>query len=183
MIPSSMRIHFALRIALLGLFFTLGTLPANAQCHKQTLQSGLVCEDENPPSSSRDTAPTQDSDTNNTSMSIKKVILNLPGDQKRIWTSPFHLHLRDSVWLLPLAATTGVLIGSDPHSMVRERSTTNAVNLSTNVSNGGLAALITLPALMYTYGSLQGSPKARETGLLSGEALVNSLIVDEALKT
>ncbi|HEY6351178.1 MAG TPA: capsule assembly Wzi family protein [Candidatus Angelobacter sp.] len=182
MIPPSMRIHLVLRIAVIGFFFATGTLPGNAQCHKQTMQSGLVCEDQNPPSSSRDVAPSQNSDTNDTSMSIKKVILNLPGDQKRIWTSPFHLHARDSAWLLPLAATTGVLIGSDRHSMARERSTTNAVNLSTNISNGGLAALISLPAVMYTFGSLQGSPKARETGLLSGEALVNSLIVDEALK-
>src|SRR5579859_3288225 len=28
-----------------------------------------------------------------TSMSLKKVFLNLPGDQKAIWTSPFHLGL------------------------------------------------------------------------------------------
>jgi hypothetical protein len=110
------------------------------------------------------------------------VILNLPGDQKRIWTSPFHFHARDTAWLLPLAATTGVLIGSDPHSMVREHSSTKAVNLSSNISNGGLAGIISLPALMYAYGSLQGSPRARETGLLSGEALINSFAVDEALK-
>src|SRR5262249_15218749 len=111
-----------------------------------------------------------------------RVILNLPGDQKRIWTSPFHLHPRDSAWLLPLAATTAVLAGSDHHSMVRERSNADAVNFSSNVSNGGLAALIALPAAMYAWGSLQGSGKARETGLLSGEALINSFIVDQALK-
>ena len=182
MIPPSMRTRILLKVAVLGLFFAIETLPGNAQCHKQTLDSGLVCEDENPPSSSSDAAASQDSDTNDTSISIKRVILNLPGDQKKIWTSPFHLHGRDAFWLAPLAATTGVLLGSDQHSMVRERSNTNAVNLSSNISNGGLAALISLPAVMYAFGSLQGSPKAKETGLLSGEAAINSFIVDEALK-
>lgn len=176
-----MRTHLVLKISALGLFFISCTVPGNAQCHKQTLGSALVCEDDNP-SSALDAASTQNSDDNDTSMSIKKVILNLPGDQKRIWTSPFHLHPRDSAWLLPLGITTGILIGSDQHSMERARSNPDVINLSTNISNGGLAALIALPAVMYTFGSLQGSPRARETGLLSGEAVINSFIVDEALK-
>lgn len=182
MIPSPMRIHLVLKIKALGLFIVVAGMLGNAQCHKQTLQSELVCDDENPSSSSRDAAPTQDSDKNDTSMSIKKVITNLPGDQKRIWTSPFHLHPRDSTWLLPLGITTGILIGSDQHTMQRARSNPDVINLSTNVSNGGLAALIALPAAMYTFGSLRGSPRARETGLLSGEAVINSFIVVEALK-
>lgn len=177
-----MRIHLFSKTGLLSFFCALWTVLGNAQCHKQALDSPLVCEDDNASSSSRDAAPSQDSDNNDSSMSIKKVILNLPGDQKRIWTSPFYLHGRDSAWLLPLAATTGILIGSDSHTMARARSNPDAVNLSTNVSNGGLAALIAVPAVMYAYGSLQGSPKARETGLLSGEAVINSVVVDEALK-
>lgn len=177
-----MRIHLVLKIKALGFFIVVAGMLGNAQCHKQTLQSELVCEDENPSSSSRDAAPAQDSGKNDTSMSIKKVITNLPGDQKRIWTSPFHLHLRDSTWLLPLGITTGILIGSDQHTMQRARSNPDVINLSTNVSNGGLAALIALPAAMYTFGSLRGSPRARETGLLSGEAVINSFIVVEALK-
>jgi len=39
-----------------------------------------------------------------------------------------------------------------------------------------------LPVFMYSWGSLRGAPKFRETGLLSGEALVNSLVVNEAFK-
>src|SRR5215469_5960026 len=79
-IPPSMRIHSVLRIKALGLFLVIAVACGNAQCHKQTLQSELVCEDDNPSSSSRDAVPAQDSDKNDTSMSIKKVILNLPGD-------------------------------------------------------------------------------------------------------
>ena len=177
-----MRTHLVLKASAVGLFLILCAVQGNAQCRKQTLDSALVCEDENPPSWSPDAAPVQGSGTNDEPVTIKKVILNLPGDQKRIWTSPFHLHARDAFWLAPLAATTGVLIGSDSHAMERARSNPDAVNLSTNISNGGLAAMVALPAAMYAFGSLRGSPRARETGLLSGEALINSFIVDEALK-
>src|SRR5262249_49226878 len=116
------------------------------------------------------------------SMTFKKVFLNLPGDQKAIWTSPFRLRLRDSVWVAPLVGTTGVLIGSDRHSMERARSNADAIRFSDNVSNAGVAALTALPALMYVWGSRTGNSRQRETGLLSGEALLNSLAVNEVLK-
>ncbi len=115
-------------------------------------------------------------------MTIKRVFMNLPGDQKAIWTSPFRLHLRDAVWLAPLLGTTGVLIGSDSHSMQRERSNASAVSMSDTVANGGLAAAVAVPGMMYVWGSWHGNSKERETGLLAGEALVDSYAVDEALK-
>ncbi|HKE25223.1 MAG TPA: capsule assembly Wzi family protein, partial [Bryobacteraceae bacterium] len=43
-------------------------------------------------------------------------------------------------------------------------------------------SLVAVPALMYAWGSWHGESRPRETGLLSGEALLNSLAVNEALK-
>src|SRR5258707_536150 len=126
--------------------------------------------------------PDPQNNADETTMTFKKVFLNLPGDQKAIWTSPFRLRLDDSVWLAPLAGTTGLLIGSDRHSMERERSNALAVSRSDKVSNGGLAGMAALPAFMYAWGSLRGQPRVRETGLLSGEALLNTYAVNEALK-
>lgn len=129
------------------------------------------------------TPETQSQDTSATHhVSVKRVFLNLPGDQKAIWTSPFHLQAQDSFWLVPLAATTGVLIGSDQHSMAREKSNSDAISLSNNVANGGVIGMAAVPGLMYIWGSLRGAPQARETGLLSGEAMIDSLGVNEALK-
>ncbi len=114
--------------------------------------------------------------------SIKQAFVNIPGDQKTIWTSPVHVRKRDLFWLAPLAGTTVVLIGSDEHSMARERSNPAAISLSNSVSNGGLIGLAALPASMYLWGSWQGTDHQRETGLLTGEALADSLIVNEGLK-
>src|SRR5882757_370684 len=105
------------------------------------------------------------------------------GDQKAIWTSPFHLKVADAKWLLPLGAATGVLIGSDRHTM------TSLININDDaqkkaktLSTGTLAALAAIPAGAYIGGLVSSAPQARETGLLAGEALGDSLIVSEALK-
>jgi Capsule assembly protein Wzi/PAP2 superfamily len=123
-------------------------------------------------------APPETDDT----VTLKKAFLNLPGDQKAIWTSPFRLRPSDSFWVVPLLGTTGILIGSDSHSMQRESSNASAISLSNNIANGGLGVMVGVPAFMFAWGSWQGKPQMRETGLLSGEALVDSLVVNETLK-
>ncbi len=126
--------------------------------------------------------PVQQDDCSDSHVSLKKVFLNLPGDQKAILTSPFHLRKQDGFWLVPFAATTGVLIGSDQHSMARVRSNPDAINLSNNISEAGLIGFVALPTTMYAWGTFTGAPRLRETGLLSGEALINSFAVSEAFK-
>jgi membrane-associated phospholipid phosphatase len=104
-------------------------------------------------------------------------------DQKAIWTSPLRLRPIDAKWLLPLGVTTGLLIGSDRHTM------TSAIDINSGdrskarkFSTGGLVALSALPASMYGWSLFNYAPQARETGLLAGEAAVNSLAVNAALK-
>ena len=115
-------------------------------------------------------------------MSFKKMFLNIPGDQKAIWTSPLHIRATDSAWLLPLGGVTAGLIASDENSMTRARSNADAISLGKNVSDITLAGMASVPALMYVWGGLHAYPRAHETGLLSGEALMNSFVVNEALK-
>jgi len=104
-------------------------------------------------------------------------------DQKAIWTSPLHIKPLDAIWLLPLAATTGTMIGSDQHTM------NSLIHINANdqqhfntLSNAGVAALGALPAGMYLWSLNKDAPQAHETGLLSGEALVDSLAFSEAIE-
>jgi hypothetical protein len=116
-------------------------------------------------------------------MSIKRVFLNLPGDQKAIWTSPFQLRLGDAPWVVPLAGATGLFFARDRSILAREHSNLTAINRSDNIANGGTIALAGVPAMMYVWGSLNGSGRSKETGLLTGEALINSFVVGEVLKS
>jgi membrane-associated phospholipid phosphatase len=134
------------------------------------------------PGESKKKTDTQKQEDRAKGTSFKRMFLNVPGDQKVIWTSPFHIHATDSAWLLPLGGVTAGLIGSDEHSMARARSNSTAITLGKNVSDGTLVGLASVPALMYVWGGLHGDSRAHETGLLSGEALINSYVVDEAFK-
>jgi len=135
-----------------------------------------------PPNESKKKAESSTQDDHAKGTSFKRMFLNIPSDQKAIWTSPFHVRTTDSAWLLPLGAVTAGLIGSDEHSMARIRANADAITLGKNVSDGALVGMASVPALMYVWGGLHGYPRAHETGLISGEALINSYIVDEAFK-
>ena len=104
-------------------------------------------------------------------------------DQKAIWTSPLHIKPVDAMWILPLAAVTGTMIGSDQHTM------TDLIHIDLNdqqhfntLSNAGIAALGVAPATMYLWSLNHYAPQAHETGLLSGEALVDALAFSEAIE-
>jgi membrane-associated phospholipid phosphatase len=103
-------------------------------------------------------------------------------DQKAIWTSPLHIRPIDAEWLLPLGTATGVLIGSDHHTM------TSLIHINANdqkhfntLSDAGVGALGVIPASMYLWSLGHDAPQAHETGLLTGEALADSLAVAEVV--
>jgi hypothetical protein len=66
--------------------------------------------------------------------------------------------------------------------MERARSNPSAISRSDNIANAGVAGLVAVPAFMYALSSWNGDSRQRETGLLAGEALINSFAVNEALK-
>ena len=151
-------------------------------------ECSLVGHSQDSPSSSGDSksnhpkSDSQDDNNADRTVTLKSVFLNLPGDQKAIWTSPAKLHLDDALWLGPTLGTFGVLLGSDHHSMDRERSNTSAINTSSNLANAGVGVMVGVPAAMYVLGSWQGDSRERETGLLAGEAVINSFGIMEAMK-
>ena len=111
----------------------------------------------------------------------------LPGhllaDQKTIWTSPFHLRATDAEYLIPFAVGTGLLIGSDRHSMNElVKTNTSDQQRSRSISDATVLSLVGLPALMYGWSQFHYAPRAHEAALLSGEAAANAYAVSEVLK-
>lgn len=104
-------------------------------------------------------------------------------DQAAIWTSPARIRKGDLVWLVPLAAATGVSIATDHHAMASVVSHDSGFNqASVNASNVLFGGFIAAPVALYGVGFFRGDDHAREAGLLGGEALVDGLVVDEAMK-
>ena len=190
-----MRLHHFLQRAVTGMviaavptisIYSLAQNPIQNSTSLKSAKSEAVAlpdpQGNNNSSSVQNRVLDKDNNQATTPMSLKKVFINLPGDQKTIWTFPFRLSPNDSTWAFPVMGTAGVLFASDHRNMLRERSSRPAISLSDNISNGGTITLVAVPAMMYVLGNAHGDSRLRETGLLSGEALINSVIVAEGLK-
>jgi membrane-associated phospholipid phosphatase len=117
----------------------------------------------------------------------KKFLANILRDQRAIWTSPFSLHRGDAKWLAPLGIATAVFVATDRHTSselfvgVNHRKRINISGnfsrLGTGYATGGVAVAF------YFIGRAKNDARARETGVLSAQALIDSAIVDISLKT
>jgi membrane-associated phospholipid phosphatase len=112
-----------------------------------------------------------------------KFFKNILRDQKAIWTSPFHLHGRDARWLAPLGLTTAGLIATDRQTGDEIGESHRQLNISRYVSYAGSGYAVGGVALtFYLVGRAGHNERARETGLLGAEALIDSAIVVTVLK-
>jgi membrane-associated phospholipid phosphatase len=113
----------------------------------------------------------------------KQFFKNILSDQKAIWTSPFHLKGRDAHWLVPLGLGTAGLIATDQSTGDEIAESTRQLNASRIVSYAGSGYGVGGVALtFYLVGRAKHDDRARETGLLGAEALIDSAIVVTALK-
>jgi len=112
----------------------------------------------------------------------KSLPLAILKDQIPIWTSPVRIRTNDLIWLLPLGTATGVALVTDTDVM-RDVSHDPTFNKdSVNASNILLGSQIAIPIGLYGIGLLKGDAHARETGVHSAEALVDSVVVEEIAK-
>ena len=108
---------------------------------------------------------------------------NVLRDQEAIWTSPFRLHGRDARWLAPLGLGTAALIATDRRTGDEMAESTGQLNASRIVSYAGSTYGVGgIAATFYLVGRSRHDERARETGLLGAEALIDSGIVVTALK-
>ncbi len=104
-------------------------------------------------------------------------------DQAAIWTSPVRVRERNFPILIPLVLATTLAITVDHQVMSSSKLQNASLNSEANTaSNGLLGGFIIAPVAIYGIGYLHHDQHATETGILAGEAMVNSLVVDEVLK-
>lgn len=113
----------------------------------------------------------------------KEFFKNILRDQRAIITAPFHLRERDARFLAPLGAATVALIATDRRTAsalndnpTRLRVSRDITHLGEFYTTGGIAGAF------YLVGRATKSERARETGLLGLEALIDSGIDVQAIK-
>jgi hypothetical protein len=116
------------------------------------------------------------------SRNFSGLVKDFVGDQKGIWTSPARLRFEDTEWLVPLAGFTTGLFVTD-----RQVSGHLAADIKTqqhyrSIATDGAFALAGVGGGLAVWSAFSHNEHQRETGFLSGEAAIDSLVVVEALK-
>ena len=185
---SKLFVYYLLKVSLrrsklrsLGCFYTTlrvaGSLllaigAVSAGSHAQTVPSASATPAESPSSANI-------SVTNSLGVNYLK---NLARDQKTFWTFPAHVKRQYVKTILPITAITAGLFASDADFSSQLSRSPSRINTSNNIANFGVAAMVAGGGGMYLYGRLGGSEHARESGVLSSEAAIDSVIVSEVIK-
>ncbi|HZQ44494.1 MAG TPA: phosphatase PAP2 family protein [Acidobacteriaceae bacterium] len=114
---------------------------------------------------------------------LMRTPLNVLGDTYRLVTSPIYIRAGDLKWILPVAAATGISFSQDTHvnrDIVSHNPSFN--NTADNVSYDLEYSYIAGTVAMYGGGLFSHNDHLRETGLLSGEAMVDAQIFDALVK-
>lgn len=104
-------------------------------------------------------------------------------DELHILTSPARLRSRDLIWLLPVAGATAASLATDTKTMRDVVSHDAGFNSSANTTSDALRGVfIGGPVALFGAGEFLGNAKAREAGLLAGEAMVNGYVTSAGIK-
>src|SRR5215467_13847085 len=108
---------------------------------------------------------------------------NVLHDQKAIFTSPFHINRDNAKWWILFGAATGTLIANDQRISDTLPQKTFLTRPSTWASRiGADYAIYPLWASFYFVGKAGDNPRARDTGRIGIEALIDADITVNVLK-
>jgi Capsule assembly protein Wzi/PAP2 superfamily len=103
-------------------------------------------------------------------------------DQREIWSSPARLRWTDAEWLVPVAGITTGMILTDASVSRSLPGSPHTLHLENELRTGSVAALGAAAGGMYLWSLRTHEPHQRETGLLAGEAMIDSLMLTEGVK-
>jgi membrane-associated phospholipid phosphatase len=113
----------------------------------------------------------------------RALVRNLVSDQKAIWGSPLRIRLDHVQWLVPLLAGTALVIGSDRGIESHVPTSASFRKQSNSFSNYGVAGFAGITGATWLWGLSTHNDHMRETGVLAGEAALDSLALTYAIKS
>lgn len=107
---------------------------------------------------------------------------NILRDQLAIWSSPMKLRPRDAAWLVPASGMSVLMFRTDADAVRHFNVNDSSAKRSRQFSDAGVLAMGATAGAIYLVGRWKDDPHARETGILSAEALADALAVVYPLK-
>jgi len=110
------------------------------------------------------------------------LLKNIAEDQKGLWEGPKSLRWVDADWLVPLGGATAAMFATDTEFSRHLSNSPSRITNSKDLSNYGLASLVGIGGGMYVLGHFTHDDHKIETGILAGEAAIDSLLPVEGMK-
>ena len=165
----SLKLHSPVQIFLLFAALLLLAYPCRARAQNR--------------SDSLPDAPPVEMQANENPVTILGTPLRILKDQEAIWTSPAHIRDSNALGPIALVLATAVLITADHQVMSSSRLQNSSLNSKASTASDGLAGgFVVAPAVIFAIGAFHHDGHATETGILGGEAMLDSLAVSEVLK-
>jgi membrane-associated phospholipid phosphatase len=125
----------------------------------------------------------QSKDDTNPPVTLHSVPRNILHDQIAIWTSPAHINESNAIVPVALVLGTTLAITTDHQVMSSSKLQNASLNSHASTASDGLVGgFIAAPVLIYGMGYIHHDEHATETGILGGEAILDSIGVNEVLK-
>jgi membrane-associated phospholipid phosphatase len=118
------------------------------------------------------------------SVSLKELPGNTLADQKDIWLFPVKLvHAEHWCPTIGIVGVTGALVATDAHSAPPFRTTNAFSGFNQGFSGSNAAAIVVaVPAAIYGVGWLRKDNYDKDSGLLAGEAVADSFLLNISFK-
>ena len=110
------------------------------------------------------------------------LIENIAQDQKALWIGVKSLRVADADWLVPIGGAAAAMFATDTDYSKHLSSSPNRIKYSKDLSNYGLASMVGIGGGLYLLGHMTHDDHKIETGILAGEAAIDSLVPVYAMK-
>src|ERR1700737_3706592 len=110
------------------------------------------------------------------------LLKNIAEDQKALWIGPKNLRWVDADWLVPMGGAAAAMFATDSTYSRHLSNFPNRIKYSKDLSNYGLASMIGIGGGLYLWGHLTHDDHKIETGILAGEAAIDTLAPVYAMK-
>ena len=103
------------------------------------------------------------------------LLKNIAEDHKALWVGPKSLRWVDTEWLVPLGGAAAAMFATDTEYSRHISNSPNRIKYSKDLSNYGLASMVGIGGGLYVLGHVTHDDHKIETGILAGEAAIDSL--------
>jgi hypothetical protein len=113
---------------------------------------------------------------------VHNVPRNLLHDQAGIWTFPMHTSDSGALEGIVLVVAAAGLGAEDRHIMQNHFHDASTIDQANTASQGLVGLFAAAPVVFYGLGVMHHDDEAQQTGVMAGEAIVDSLAVNEAIR-